>query len=191
LAEKILQAGERDYVEYVTYEWDESIEDPVVVSAGYFLRADTINWTTGILEVEINTLWDHIEKNYFMEEEDLLTSEFEKAEYKITLTGLSFDREAIEMLLPNMELGPSAVTQTESRARIGRPRTWDWDGAITYLLTVAQTPDGLPTGPGAQAQIERLISEWFTNETGDAPAASQVRQHVTKIMRTLKKPESQ
>jgi len=109
---------------------------------------------------------------------------------KISLTGLSFDRETIEMLQPSVELAPVAVGQTESRARIGRPRTWDWDSATTYLLTIAQKPDGLPTGPGAQAQIERLIAEWFTNETGDAPAASQVRQHATKIMRALKKPES-
>jgi hypothetical protein len=42
----------------------------------------------------------------------------------------------------------------------------------------------------AQAQIERLIAEWFTKETGDAPADSQVRQHATKIMRALKKPEN-
>jgi hypothetical protein len=117
-------------------------------------------------------------------------SQFVKADYKITMTGLHFDRETIEMLQPNVELAPVATGLTDTRARIGRPRAWDWDGAMRYLLTIAQKPDGLPIGSGAQAQIERLISEWFTNETGDAPASSQVRQHATKIVHVLKKPES-
>jgi hypothetical protein len=55
---------------------------------------------------------------------------------------------SIEMLQPSVELAPVVVGQTKSRARIGRPRTWDWDSATTYLLTIAQEPDGLPTGPG-------------------------------------------
>jgi hypothetical protein len=189
LADLIRRAGDRGYVKYITHEWGESDDGPQIVSPGYFLRADNIDWKNGIVQVEV-PMWDNVEQNYFNEEEDLLTSEFDKADYKITLVGLSFDREAIEMLQPNVDIGPAAAGQTESRARIGRPRTWDWDGATTYLLSVAQTPDGLPTGPGAQAQIERLISEWFTNDTGDAPAASQIRQHATKIMRALKKPES-
>jgi hypothetical protein len=105
-----------------------------------------------------------------------MLSVFDKADYKVTLTGLYFDQETVELLQPNVELAPGRTGQTESRARVGRPRTWDWDSATTYLLTIAQKPDGLPIGPGAQAQIEQLISEWFTHEAGDAPAASQVRQ---------------
>jgi hypothetical protein len=190
LAEKILQSGERDYVDYLTYSWDEGNEGPREVSPGYFLRASNVTWVTGVLEAEIGWIGPPIEKSYFLEEEDLLTSEFDDADYKITLTGLCFDRETIELLQPNVELTPVAVGHVETRSRLGRPRTWDWDGAMTYLLTIAQTPDGLPTGPGAQAQIERLVGEWFTNQTGDAPAPSQVRQHAAKIMRALKKPES-
>jgi hypothetical protein len=189
LAEKILQSGNGDYVEHLAYQWDESNEGPRVVSPGYFLNSSNIDWKNGLLTVEFE-ITDHIDRALFWDEEDLLSSEFEKADYSITLTGLSFDREPIEMLQPHLEVTAAKVAKVESRSRVGRPRTWDWDGATTYLLTIAQTPDGLPTGPGAQAQIERLVAEWFTNETGDAPAASQVRQHAAKIMRALKKPES-
>ena len=189
LAEEILQAKAGDYVETLAYEWDESDEGPCQVSPGYFLKATNIDWKRGVLETEIGA-FEQIDRNYFDDEEELLLSEFDKADYKVTLTGLYFDQETIEMLQPNAELAPVGVGQTESRARLGRPRTWDWDSATTYLLTIAQKPDGLPIGPGAQAQIERLISEWFTREAGDAPAASQVRQHATRIMRALKKPES-
>jgi hypothetical protein len=189
LAEKILHGKAGEYVETVAYEWDESDEGPRGVSPGYFLKSTNIDWKGDVLEAEIGA-FDHIDRAYFLDEEELLLSEFHKADYKVSLTGLSFDRETIEMLQPSVELAPVAVGQTEIRARIGRPRTWDWDSATTNLLTIAQKPDGLPTGPGAQAKIERLIAEWFTNETGEAPAASQVRQHATKIMRALKKPES-
>jgi hypothetical protein len=194
LAEKILAAkvdeaakvGE--YVETVAYEWGEN-EGPKQASAGFFLTSTNIEWKRGTINVEIDA-FDRNARAFFEEEEELLNSEFDDAGYKITLTGLCFDIESIELLQPNLEIAPVAVGQTEMRARIGRPRVWDWDGATTYLLTIAQKLDGLPTGPGAQAQIERLIAEWFTRETGDAPADSQVRQHATKIMRALKKPES-
>ena len=59
-----------------------------------------------------------------------------------------------------------------------------------HLLTIAQTPDGLPVGQGAQAAIERVVAEWFTATTGNSPSTSQIRSHAAKIMRTLKKPES-
>jgi hypothetical protein len=182
LAEKILQAKQGEFVEYIACELDENDGGPQIASPGYFLYSTNIDWVNGVLEAEIGA-WDHIDRSYFLEEEDLLQSDFEKADYRVTLSGLSFERETIEMLQPNMEFPPITHGQTENRVRIGRPRTWDWEGATTYLLTIAQTPDGLPTGPGAQAQIERLVAEWFTNETGDAPATSQAAG--TKSQATL------
>jgi hypothetical protein len=194
LAEKILAAklpetakmGE--YVEVVAHEWGES-EGPQQASPGYFLYLTNIEWNRGIVNVEIEA-FDQIARAFFGEEEELINSEFDEASYKITLTGLCFDVESIELLQPNSEIALVAVGKPEMRARLGRPRVWDWDGVLTYLLTIAQKPDGLPSGTGAQAQIERLIAEWFMKETNDAPADSQVRQHATKIMQALKKPES-
>src|SRR3954471_16875032 len=77
--------------------------------------------------------------------------------------------------LPGTELEAEKHEAIEPRARPGRPRVWDWDGALMHLLKVAQHPDGLPTGPGAQAQLERLVSDWFIETTGNAPSTSQVR----------------
>lgn len=90
------------------------------------------------------------------------------------------------MMQPNHELPEANANATTSAARIGRPRTWDWDAATTHLLTVAQTPDGLPTGKGAQAQIERIIADWFMKETNSTPAESLIRNHAAKIMRAIR-----
>jgi hypothetical protein len=188
LADKILAAKAGGYIETVAHEWGET-EGPRQVSPGYFLYLTNIEWKRGVVNVKIEA-FERVARGFFGDEEELLTSEFDDASFEITLTGLCFDIESIELLQPSLEIAPIAVGQTEMRARIGRPRLWDWDGATTHLLTIAQKPDGLPTGTGAQAQIERLISEWFIKETNDAPAESQVRQHATKIMRALKKPES-
>jgi hypothetical protein len=115
----------------------------------------------------------------------LLTSEYASAEFEVVLKGLCFERDRIEMLQPNSELPQSLRERQDERPKLGRPRTWDWEGATAHLLTLAQQPDGLPTGPGAQAQIERLIADWFMGSTGNTPAASQVRQHANKIMKAL------
>ena len=64
------------------------------------------------------------------------------------------------------------------------------EGSTAYLLSIAQTPDGLAMGQGAQAQIERLIADWFMTSAGNTPAESQVRQHATKIMIALNRPKS-
>ncbi|WP_397603993.1 hypothetical protein [Sphingorhabdus sp.] len=61
---------------------------------------------------------------------------------------------------------------------------------MAYVVSQAQTPDGLPTGAGAQARIEEMISGWFLLESGDSPAPSQVRQRAALIMKTLERPET-
>ena len=51
---------------------------------------------------------------------------------------------------------------------------------MAHLLSIAQTPDGLAMGQGAQAQIERLIADWFMTSTGNSPAESQMRHHARR-----------
>jgi hypothetical protein len=58
------------------------------------------------------------------------------------------------------------------------------------VIAVAQEPDGLPTGHGAQARIEEMIAAWFMDQSGECPASSQVRQRAAKIMRMLARPET-
>jgi len=93
LTDLILRADERGYVDYVACQWGESSDkDPRSVSTGYFVRADNLDWKNRILEVEIS-FWEEGGRDYFADEEELLTSEFEKADYKITLVGpASVDR---------------------------------------------------------------------------------------------------
>jgi hypothetical protein len=187
LAERLIALDNLDEFEDVVCEWD-SDEGPREVSAGYFVYASDIDWSAGIVETEI--YGNVVEADVFWDSDDLLNSSFKDADYVVTLPGLCFDRGAIEILQPTAELMAPAQDQAEGRARLGLPRSWDWDGAMTHLLAIAQTPDGLPTGPGAQAQIERAVADWFMTRTGNTPSTSQVRHHVKKIMRALKKPES-
>ena len=187
MAEKLLAANEMDELKEVVCELTE--EDTLQqVSCGYFVYATHINWEEGVLLAEIYD--STADKDLFLDSDELLQSEFDDADYEVGFTGLCFDREKIEMLQPNFPMLQPAKESREERPRLGRPRTWDWESTTAYLLSIAQTPDGLPTGPGAQAQIERLVADWFMASTGNTPAVSQIRQHVAKITKALKKPES-
>lgn len=70
----------------------------------------------------------------------------------------------------------------------GRPPTWDWEGALIYVIAEANTLDGLPTERGAQAQIEKKISEWFMRKTGNSPADSEIRKRARAVMDAISNP---
>ena len=72
-------------------------------------------------------------------------------------------------------LGPTVEGEDQPATR-GRPVRWDWGGAVGHLLSVANTPDGLPD---TQADIERLVAGWFSTTGGDEPAESAIREHVS------------
>jgi hypothetical protein len=168
-------------------EWDES-EDPHQVSAGFFVFTDELDWEAGTIRTEIFAP-ESREEHLFWDAGDHLGTQFQRAEYKVELDGLHFPLDMIEMLLPNAELSASPLGGASLReSTIGRPRKWDWEGAFARLAVVAQHPDGLPTGPGAQARIERIVADWFVSETGDSPASSQIRQRAQKMIRLLSVP---
>jgi hypothetical protein len=129
---------------------------------------------------------------YFPKHEYFLASKFEMPRFDVVAEGLSFDFESIEMLLPSMRFvdNPSIAAQSPMpSARTGRPRKWDWEGAMAFLISQAQLPDGLPTGPGAQARIEEMIRDWFLMESDKTPATSQIRDRAAMIMRELERPK--
>jgi len=166
-------------------EWDER-EEPHQVGAGFFVYADEIDWEEGSIKAEIHHPESQDEYHLFWDAQDHLSAEFERSQFKVELSGLRFSLDALEMMLPAVEPSASRTTSdSEHVTAIGRPRKWDWEGAFAKLALVAQHPDGLPVGPGAQAQIERILSEWFVAETGDSPATSQIRQRAQKMMRLL------
>lgn len=70
----------------------------------------------------------------------------------------------------------------------GRPPTWDWESALIHVIAEANTLDGLPTDRGAQAQIEKMISEWFMRKTGNSPADSEIRKRASAVMNAIPNP---
>lgn len=193
LAAKLIGKGQWDRVDDDPITWDSS-EEPRPLDVGFFLYASEIDWDAGILKSDwIDNRGDFGESIF--PSDDLFGTEFHDArsEFEAEAHGLSFSVGEIELLLPNFDLRPASgfVTErTERKRNTGRPPKWDWEGAIAYIVSQAQLPDGLPTGPGAQARIEELISGWFADETGDSPSSSQVRQRAAAIMRMIEKPET-
>jgi len=163
--------------------------DPTTLDSGYILFSSLIDWEKGTIrcdwipdERELREIW--------FPNEELMYSEFEHAAYEADFTGLAFELSRIEMLLPTMV---SASLKSEARvtnpqtSRVGRPPKWDWEGVLAFVIAQAQTPDGLPTGHGAQSEIERMMAEWFEQETGGSPSTSQLRQRASRVMRLIEK----
>ena len=168
--------------------WDKD-EEPHSVSAGFFLFAEDRNWEQGTIKGEVLVGSERPSDFLFWDYEEHLSSSFESADYEFELSELCFDFTTIEMLLPSHTLSESEVPASSGGHRsgpIGRPPKWDWESALEHLIAQAQTPDGLPHGPGAQAEIERMMSDWFITRENAAPSESQIRSRAQRIMRTLK-----
>lgn len=191
LAEKLVGKGMHDRVSDDPVEWND-IEDPRQVSPGFFLFALDVDFEKGVLSMEDMRLSGEF-MEYIFPDDDFFGTELDEPEYSALMEGLSFSANEIELLAPHLELRLSSGFNTESRelrASIGRPAKWDWDGAFAFVVSQAQTPDGLPTGQGAQARIEEMMASWFIRETGNSPAASQIRARASRIIKTLEKPIS-
>jgi len=92
-------------------------------------------------------------------------------------------------ILVGVLIGPFTGGLTVSHVE-GIEAKWDWEGAIAHVAAVANRPDGLPEGPGAQAKIEEIIMNWFIDSTGDAPTASEVRRRASKVMSEVRPAEN-
>jgi hypothetical protein len=168
------------------------VDDPQILDVGFFLYASELDFDGGTLKAEWLPSRGEIAETFFSQDEYFGT-EFDDPEFDAEFSGLCFDFAKIEMLLPNLELRPSTgftTDKSEWKRAIGRPPKWDWEGSMAFVISQAQLPDGLPTGPGAQARIEEMMACWFSDQTGDSPAPSQIRQRAGKIMETLEKPKT-
>lgn len=188
LAEQLVGKGTHDQVYDEPQGWDDA-QDPQVVDAGVFFYANEIDWEEGTLRAK-DIPGERTSAEFLFPNEELYGTEFEEPEFDVELSGISFDFQAVEMLLPNLQiLSPTIKLDSGDRARpTGRPPKWNWEGALAYVASQAQEPDGLPTGPGAQARLEGIIAEWFMRETGGAPASSQIRQRASSVIRMLEQP---
>jgi hypothetical protein len=78
-----------------------------------------------------------------------------------------------------------AAATLRSEERRGAKRKWDWEGAICSVAARANTPDGLPSGHGAQAEIGRMLAEWFRDNQDGEPVASEIGARASKIMEAV------
>jgi len=79
-----------------------------------------------------------------------------------------------------------SAAATTGRSR-GRPPRYDWEGALAHVVAIANTPDGLETGLGAQAEIERLIADYFAQagDDGDTPCESEIRKRASRVIKAI------
>ena len=129
---------------------------------------------------------DHL----FWDADDLLSSEFDSPFFSAKFSGMSFVLEQIELLLPTHRLeiskSTSAPDQVERRP-IGRPRRWDWEGAMAFISPVARENGLLNGKAGSQAKIEELMDQWFIDQTGESPAMSQIRGRASRLIEMVEK----
>jgi len=169
-----------DKVETIREDWQGREDD--VLPFG-LIPTSTIDWEAGTLNAEL--LHDLVPNEWLAASEET----FEVGEFEtliISLSGLRFELNAIEMLAPGATAPPVEAKQSTSASkRGGRPIKWNWEGALAHIASLANKPDGLPTDAGAQAQIARLITSWFMTEAGEAPADSEVRKRAATILEAL------
>lgn len=157
------------------------------VGFGYFHYADSLDWEAGRLTIE-SLFPDECWRELFLEDDAMFHSgsylaqpRFSWLEFEVELTDLCFERTAIEMLT-----GFEQPNNPVSHRRLGRPKKWDWEGAMAHVAAEAnRNPDGLPVGYGAQTKVEQLILNWFMTRSGETPAESEVRLRATKVLAAI------
>jgi hypothetical protein len=189
LAAKLIGKEYHERVDDELIQW-EAEDGHDSLDSGWVVFASEIDWESGTLKTDWVPDDKEVRRWLFPRNDFLDCSEFESPDFEAQFQGLAFSAAAVEMLLPNTRLQSKYIGDANpntSPARLGRPLKWDWEGALAHIITQAQTPDGLPTGPGSQARLEEMMADWFIAQTGEAPAQSQIRNRASKIVRTLQK----
>jgi hypothetical protein len=187
LAQKIIGAEKFEYIdeELQVIEGCESIG---AIPLGFLVFCSKFDWKSSQMDCDfIDDDMLRIDRLFW--NQDFVRSDFPKADYTVKFSGMKFEANRIELLLPSAQFSASVEkgTGTTNPRHIGRPRQWDWDGAFAHIVAKAQTPDGLPTGHGAQAKVEAMIAAWFEDQTGNSPAISQIRSKASRIMGMIEK----
>jgi hypothetical protein len=164
-------------VETLREEWEGSSELPLPHWLSVF---SDIDWEKGVLRIELSS--GLVPSEWAFNDDQFTLDDHEKLE--ATLSDLAFELAAIELLAPSATAPEAGSSGSSAMApkRIGRPPKWDWEAALAYVVQVANTPDGLPAGEGAQAQLEQIISSYFAERYGAEPAPSEVRRRASMIM---------
>lgn len=187
LANRIIEADKHGYIddELHTVEGWDSIGR---IDFGFLVFCSKFDWQNS--QMNCDYIDDDVLKlDWLFGSQDFVASDFPNADYTVKFSGLKLEANRVELLLPSSQFSSTIETgnSTSIPRHIGRPRQWDWDGALAHIVAKAQTPDGLPTGHGAQAKVEAMIAAWFEDQTGNSPAISQIRAKASRIMGMIEK----
>lgn len=104
-------------------------------------------------------------------------------EVRCEALGVNFQQAEIEMIVLNAGKSVDPLSApTGQDCTTGRRRKYDWEGALIGVIALANSPDGLPTGYGAQAKIERMLAGWFQKTHGVEPSSSELRLRARRIV---------
>lgn len=84
-----------------------------------------------------------------------------------------------------LDLATDSLENAAKGRRVGRPPKWDWEAALCAITAIANSPNGLPDGHGAQAEVGRMLSQWFRDNQDGEPAASEIGARAAKIMSAI------
>lgn len=104
-----------------------------------------------------------------------------------TAEGVEFDRRTLPVIgstLPRSKAETARLGQVEPKRR-GRTPFWKWEDAICAITAIANLPHGLPDGHGAQAEIGRMLAQWFRDNQDGEPASSEIGARAAKIMTAI------
>lgn len=168
------------------WSWGEA-SGPLVMSSGYSFWGE-VDWTGGTItldEFNPEPEWAIMFQNDEIVEDGIDV----RLIHDFHIAGICFDYEEFALIAPQCDLESLTQKRKEPLSlagnRGGRPPRWNWPDAFVSVIAVANTPDGLPDGPGAQAFVERILADHFVKTTGGQPSISQIREYASKIMHSI------
>ncbi len=76
----------------------------------------------------------------------------------------------------------AAQVMEEATRRTGAPRVYDWDAAYRYIISIANSVDGLPE---KQSELIEQVAQWFECKYQKQPGASVLKERITAIYKQL------
>ncbi|MFM9979220.1 MAG: hypothetical protein ACKVOP_14395 [Sphingomonadaceae bacterium] len=162
-----------------------ALDFPVEVS----LQLDHFDWEAGTAKGSLQHAVMFWEEAFG----DDLARQHKKSWLDVDLQGLTFELQVIEMLAPNApapsaDLLARAVEGPKRQAGPGRRRLHDWDGAFLHLIGEAErnaiAPD--PDAHGAQADIAKMIADWFADQGATIPSNSQLQSTAKRVLEHIR-----
>lgn len=182
IAEAIKGKAIMDEVELHRDEWK---DDPRDVPFALMLT-DQVDFEAGSLTFE--RYGNDIPDDWLSTAEETFSRYNRESTHRIVLGDLCCSLEQVELLAPQAT-APTPIAQSQAvetlRGGPGRRPKWDWEGALAAVTAIANGVDGLPIGLGAQAEVERLLAEYFTAQSGGAPSESELRKRASRIMQAI------